>query len=49
MTNTSSRRSVGHLLTIAVPEQFEVKRGKWTFANLPVIPPAFRFAADREK
>jgi DNA topoisomerase-3 len=33
--------AVGHLLTIAVPEQFEVKRGKWTFANLPVIPPHF--------
>jgi DNA topoisomerase-3 len=33
--------AVGHLLTIAVPEQFEVKRGKWTFANLPVIPPQF--------
>ena len=24
-----------------MPEQFEVKRGKWTFANLPVIPPHF--------
>jgi DNA topoisomerase-3 len=33
--------AVGHLLTICVPEQFEVKRGKWTFANLPVIPPHF--------
>src|ERR1700761_1975246 len=33
--------AVGHLLTITVPEQFEVKRGKWTFANLPVIPPHF--------
>jgi DNA topoisomerase-3 len=33
--------AVGHLLTIAVPEEFEVKRGKWTFANLPVIPPHF--------
>ena len=33
--------AVGHLLTIAVPEQFEVKRGKWTFAHLPVIPPHF--------
>src|ERR1044071_4777455 len=33
--------AVGHLLTIAVPEQFEVKRGKWAFANLPVIPPHF--------
>lgn len=33
--------AVGHLLTITVPEQFEVKRGKWTFAHLPVIPPHF--------
>ncbi|WP_424193252.1 DNA topoisomerase III [Ampullimonas aquatilis] len=33
--------AVGHLLEIAVPEEFEVKRGKWSFANLPVIPPHF--------
>ncbi|HXF10715.1 MAG TPA: DNA topoisomerase III, partial [Desulfuromonadaceae bacterium] len=33
--------AVGHLLELIVPEQFEVKRGKWTFANLPVIPPHF--------
>ena len=33
--------AVGHLLTICVPELFEVKRGKWTFAHLPVIPPHF--------
>src|SRR5215208_856528 len=33
--------AVGHLLQICVPEQYEVKRGKWTFANLPVIPPHF--------
>src|SRR5260221_143531 len=33
--------AVGHLLTITVPEQLEVKRGKWTFAHLPVIPPHF--------
>src|SRR5947209_8774884 len=33
--------AVRHLLTSCVPEQFEVKRGKWTFANLPVIPPHF--------
>src|SRR5580700_5551659 len=32
---------VGHLLQITVPEEFEVKRGKWTFAHLPVIPPHF--------
>ena len=29
--------AVGHLLELCVPEQFEVKRGKWTFAHLPVI------------
>ncbi|MCD6679490.1 MAG: DNA topoisomerase III [Burkholderiaceae bacterium] len=33
--------AVGHLVEIAVPEQFEVKRGKWSFAHLPVIPPHF--------
>ncbi len=33
--------AVGHLLELAVPEQYEVKRGKWTFAHLPVIPPHF--------
>lgn len=33
--------AVGHLLELCIPEQFEVKRGKWTFANLPVIPPHF--------
>src|SRR6266513_1842903 len=33
--------AVGHLLELAVPEEHEVKRGKWTFAHLPVIPPHF--------
>ena len=33
--------AVGHLLELCVSEQFEVKRGKWSFANLPVIPPHF--------
>src|SRR5579863_9427310 len=33
--------AVGHLLQITAPEQYEVKRGKWTFAHLPVIPPHF--------
>ena len=33
--------AVGHLLELAVPEEFEVKRGKWTFAHLPMIPPHF--------
>jgi DNA topoisomerase-3 len=33
--------AVGHLLELTVPEEFEVKRGKWSFANLPMIPPHF--------
>src|SRR4051812_2181113 len=33
--------AVGHLLELAVPEEHEVKRGKWSFKNLPVIPPHF--------
>lgn len=33
--------AVGHLLEIAAPEEYDVKRGKWSFANLPVIPPHF--------
>lgn len=33
--------AVGHLVEIAAPEQYEVKRGKWSFAHLPVIPPHF--------
>jgi DNA topoisomerase III len=36
--------AVGHLLELAVPEEYEVKRGKWSFANLPVIPPHFELA-----
>lgn len=36
--------AVGHLLELAVPEEFDVKRGKWSFANLPVIPPRFELA-----
>ncbi len=33
--------AVGHLVEIAAPDEYEVKRGKWSFANLPVIPPHF--------
>ena len=33
--------AIGHLLEIAAPEQYEVKRGKWSFANLPAIPSKF--------
>jgi DNA topoisomerase-3 len=33
--------AVGHLLELTVPEEYDVKRGKWTFTHLPVIPPRF--------
>ena len=33
--------AVGHLVEIAVPEEYDVKRGKWSFAHLPMIPPHF--------
>ena len=33
--------ALGHLLELACPEKYEVKRGKWTFAHLPVLPPTF--------
>ncbi len=36
--------AVGHLLELAVPEEHDVKRGKWSFAHLPVIPPHFELA-----
>jgi DNA topoisomerase III len=33
--------AIGHLLELVPPEGVEVKRGKWSFANLPVIPEHF--------
>ncbi len=33
--------AVGHLVEIAAPEGVDPKRGKWSFANLPVIPSHF--------
>ena len=41
--------AVGHLLEIGMPEEEEVKRGKWTFAHLPAIPSQVRAEADREE
>lgn len=36
--------AIGHLLELVVPEEYEVKRGKWSFDNLPIIPPHFDVA-----
>ncbi|MBL8512042.1 MAG: DNA topoisomerase III, partial [Betaproteobacteria bacterium] len=33
--------AIGHLVEIAMPEEEEVKRGKWTFNHLPAIPSHF--------
>src|SRR5437667_10691443 len=33
--------AIGHLLELVPPEGVEVKRGKWSSAHLPVIPPHF--------
>ncbi len=36
--------AVGHLLELVVPEQYDVKKGKWSFGKLPLIPPHFDLA-----
>ncbi|MCC6610472.1 MAG: DNA topoisomerase III [Burkholderiales bacterium] len=33
--------AIGHLVEIVAPDKCEVKRGKWSLVNLPVIPPHF--------
>jgi DNA topoisomerase-3 len=33
--------AVGHLVEITAPEQYDVRRGKWSFTHLPVLPPYF--------
>jgi len=36
--------AVGHLLELVLPEEHDVKKGKWSFKHLPVIPPHFALA-----
>jgi len=36
--------AVGHLLQLALPEEHDHKKGKWSFARLPVVPPRFDLA-----
>ncbi len=33
--------AIGHLLELTAPEEYDVKRGKWSFERLPIIPPRF--------
>ncbi len=36
--------AVGHLLELTLPDEYDVKKGKWSFSHLPVIPPRFALA-----
>jgi DNA topoisomerase-3 len=36
--------AVGHLLELTVPEEHDIKRGKWTMEKLPHLPPEFALA-----
>ena len=36
--------AVGHLLELAVPEEHEIKKGKWSLDKLPHLPPEFALA-----
>ena len=36
--------AVGHLLELAVPEEHDIKRGKWSMEKLPHLPPEFTLA-----
>jgi DNA topoisomerase III len=33
--------AIGHLVELCLPEELDVKRGKWSFAKLPIIPNEF--------
>jgi DNA topoisomerase III len=33
--------ALGHLVELALPTELDVKRGKWSFTNLPIIPEEF--------
>ena len=33
--------AVGHLVELCLPNELDKKKGKWSFANLPIIPDAF--------
>src|ERR1700722_185185 len=33
--------AIGHLVELCLPGELDKKRGKWSFANLPIIPDEF--------
>ena len=34
--------AIGHLVELCLPNELDKKRGKWSFQNLPIIPPEFQ-------
>ncbi len=41
--------AVGHLVELCLPSEVDVKRGKWSFANLPIIPNEFELKPIEKK
>ena len=41
--------AVGHLVELSLPSELDVKRGKWSFANLPIIPDEFELKPIEKK
>ncbi len=41
--------AVGHLVELCLPSEVDVKRGKWSFANLPIIPKEFELKPIEKK
>ncbi|MEP7015128.1 MAG: DNA topoisomerase III [Verrucomicrobiota bacterium] len=41
--------AVGHLVELCLPAELDVKRGKWSFANLPIIPDEFELRPIEKK
>src|SRR3979409_2501773 len=41
--------AVGHLVELCLPSELDVKRGKWSFANLPIIPNEFELKPIEKK
>src|SRR5437588_12436609 len=41
--------AIGHLVELCLPSELDVKRGKWSFANLPIIPDEFALSRSRNR
>jgi len=49
MIVTSLRQRLGIWFELALPSELDVKRGKWSFANLPIIPDEFELKPIEKK